>query len=55
MCTAIYDITANVTVRANPTWFATKLNIVLLPQFTDKLNICPYPVHHALNLTGLFF
>ena len=38
-----------------PIWFATKLNIILLPQFTDKLNIYPSPMYQVLSFNWFVF
>ena len=35
--------------------FAPKLNSILLPQFTDTLNIYPSPLYQCQMLTGLLF
>ena len=38
-----------VTVLAKSALFTSKLNSILLPQFTDTLNVYPFPVYQVLN------
>ena len=44
-----------VTVLAKPALFTPKLNSILLPQFTDTLNIYPFPVYQVLNVNWSAF
>ena len=41
--------------QQNPALFAPKLNSILLPQFTDTLNIYPSPVYQVLNVNWSAF
>ena len=41
--------------QQKPALFALKLNSILLPQFTDTLNIYPSPVHQVLNVNWSAF
>ena len=43
------------TVLQKPALFAPKLNSILLPQFTDTLNIYPSPVYQVLNVNWSAF
>ena len=43
------------TVLTKPALFAPKLNSILLPQFTDTLNIYPSPVYQVLNVNWSAF
>ena len=42
-------------IQIKPALFAPKLNSILLPQFTDTLNIYPSPVYQVLNVNWSTF
>ena len=48
-CTTCSYIHIYATVLTKPALFAPKLNSILLPHFTDILNIHPFPKYQVLN------